>query len=96
MINFRRKTQINNKILDNDKRRMASYPQNAPLRRYSSIAVRMTKPPQKMFYNIKKIQEQSSGIWRICRRSQLARYARKFPCSLRSQVPDGLKADDNR
>lgn len=53
MINFRRKTQINNKILDNNKRRMASYPQNAPLRRYSSIAVRMTEPPQKMFYNIK-------------------------------------------
>lgn len=47
---------------DNYKRQMASYRQNAPFRRYSSIAVRMTRPPQKMFYNIKKIQEQSHGI----------------------------------
>lgn len=62
MINFRRKIQINNKISDNYKRQMASCHQNAPFRRYSSIAVRMTRPPHKMFYNIKKIQEQSPEI----------------------------------
>lgn len=62
MINFRRKIQINNKISDNYKRQMASCHQNAPFRRYSSIAVRMTKTTQKMLYNIKKRQEQSSGI----------------------------------
>ena len=28
--------------------------QNAPFRRYSSIAVRMTKPPKNMLYNIYK------------------------------------------
>lgn len=62
MIDFRRKTRIHNKISDNYKRQMARTHQNAPFRRYSSIAVQMTKPPQKMFYNIKKIQEQSFGI----------------------------------
>lgn len=53
MINYRQETQIHNKISDNYKRQMARTHQNAPFRRYSSIAVRMTKHPENMLYNIK-------------------------------------------